>query len=83
MRVYPELMEPLFNYAGHGSANTVNIPNLPQVLEVDHTGRMTSEPCINNPDYRTWWMSIIEDYAAATRSTASCGATSAAARSTT
>jgi hypothetical protein len=63
MRDYPEVMEPLFNYAGHGSANTVNIPNLPQVLEVDHTGRMMSEPCINNPDYRTWWMSILEDYA--------------------
>ncbi len=62
MRIYPEVMEPLFNYAGHGSANTVGIPNLPQVLEVDHTGIMTSEPCINNPDYRRWWMSIIEDY---------------------
>ncbi len=62
MRVYPEVMEPLFHYAGHGSVNSVNIPNLPQVLEIDHRGIMTAEPCINNPDYRNWWMSIIEDY---------------------
>ena len=62
MRIYPEVMEPLFNYAGHGSANTVNIPNLPQVLEVDVFGRVSQEPCINNPDYRKWWYSIIEDY---------------------
>jgi hypothetical protein len=63
MRVYPEVMEPLFNYAGHGSANKVDIPNLPQVLEVDHTGRTTTDPCINHPDYRNWWKSIMEDYA--------------------
>ena len=24
--------------------------------------RIGSEPCINHPDYRTWWHSIIEDY---------------------
>jgi len=62
MRIYPEVMEPLFNYAGHGSANTVNIPNLPQVLEVDVFGRISREPCINHPEYRKWWYSIIEDY---------------------
>ena len=62
MQVYPEVMEPLFKYAGHGSANNVSIPNLPQVLEVDVFNRFGQEPCINNPDYRTWWHSIIEDY---------------------
>ena len=35
MQVYPEVMEPLFNYADHGSAQRIGIPNLPQVLEVD------------------------------------------------
>ena len=35
MRVMPELMEPLFKYAGHGSANNVAIANMPQYLEVD------------------------------------------------
>ena len=62
MQVYPEVMEPLFKYAGHGSANNVQIPNLPQVLEVDVFNRISQEPCINNPAYRTWWHSIIEDY---------------------
>lgn len=62
MKIYPEVMEPLFNYAGHGSANTVEIPNMPQVLEVDLFNRFSTEPCINNPQYRTWWFSIIEDY---------------------
>lgn len=63
MLVYPEVMEPLFKYAGHGSSNNIPIPNLPQVLEVDVFNRISSEPCINNPAYRTWWHSIIEDYA--------------------
>lgn len=63
MKVYPEVMEPLFHYAGHGSVNNVDIPNLPQVLEVDAFGRVSSEPCINHPDYRNWWKAIIEDYA--------------------
>ena len=63
MKVYPEVMEPLFNYAGHGSINTIGIPNLPQALEVDVFGRISTDPCINHPDYRTWWHSIIEDYA--------------------
>ena len=62
MQVYPEVMEPLFHYEGHGSANAVDIPNLPQVLEVDLFNRFGTSPCINNPDYRRWWYSIVEDY---------------------
>ena len=61
MKVMPELMEPVFKYAGHGSVNNVAIANLPQVLEVDIFGRYGHEPCTNNPDYRRWWHSIIED----------------------
>jgi hypothetical protein len=57
----PELMEPLFKYAGHGSTNTVSIANLPQCLEVDLLGRHGQEPCTNHPDYRLWWHSMIED----------------------
>ena len=41
MQIYPEVMEPLFKYAGHGSANTVQMPNLPQVLEVDLFNRFS------------------------------------------
>ena len=37
MQVYPEVMEPLFNYADHGSAQRIGIPNLPQVMEVDYS----------------------------------------------
>lgn len=62
MKIYPEVMEPLFKYSGHGSAISVDIPNMPQVLEVDLFNRFGSDPCINNPDYRNWWYSVIEDY---------------------
>ncbi len=62
MRVYPDLMEPLFKYAGHGSANTVQIPNLPQCLEVDVLGRIAADPCTSNPAYRGWWKGIVEDH---------------------
>lgn len=61
MRVMPELMEPLFKYAGHGSTNNVEIANLPQCLEVDIYGRHGQEPCTNHPDYRLWWHAMIED----------------------
>ena len=62
MKVIPELMEPLFKYAGHGSANTVQIPNLVQYMEVDYLGRISGAPCLENPDYRTWWHALIEDH---------------------
>lgn len=62
MRVIPEFMEPLFKYAGHGSANNVMIPNMPQCLEIDLLGRYASEPCISNPDYRRWWHGIVEEH---------------------
>jgi len=62
MKIIPELMEPLFRYAGHGAANNVMIPNLPQCLEIDLFGRYASGPCTSHPDYRHWWHSIFEDH---------------------
>jgi hypothetical protein len=62
MKVMPELMEPVFKYAGHGSVNNVNIPNLPQCLEIDVFGRYGAEPCTSHPDYRRWWHSMVEDH---------------------
>ncbi len=62
MKVMPELMEPVFKYAGHGSVNNVAIPNLPQCLEIDIFGRYGAEPCTNNLDYRRWWHSMVEDH---------------------
>src|ERR1700722_8919992 len=62
MKVIPEFMEPLFKYAGHGSAGAVLIPNMPQCLEIDLLGRFAGEPCTSNPDYRRWWHGIIEEH---------------------
>jgi hypothetical protein len=62
IRLYIDLMEPMFNYSGHGSTASVDIPNLPQVLQVDTLGRTTSEPCLNNPDYRNWLHALVEDH---------------------
>lgn len=61
MKVFVELMEPFFKYAGHGSVNNVEIPNLAQCMEVDVTGRIGSEPSTFDPDYRAWIRSMIED----------------------
>jgi hypothetical protein len=61
MKVFIELMEPFFKYAGHGSVNNVAIPNLPQVLEVDVYGRMGGEPSTSHPAYRQWIHSMVED----------------------
>ena len=38
-------------------------PNFPKCLEVDAWGRPVPLFCFNNPDYRTWHLSIVEDYA--------------------
>ena len=62
MKVIPEFMEPLFKYAGHGSAAAVLIPNMPQCLEIDLLGRVAGEPCTSNPHYRKWWHGIIEQH---------------------
>lgn len=62
MRAYVDLMEPMFNYSGHGSTESVDVPGLSQVLQIDTLGRATSEPCLNNPDYRNWLRAMIEDH---------------------
>ena len=62
MRTYIDLMEPMFNYAATARRESVDIPNLPQVLQVDSLGRTTSEPCLNNPDYRNWLHALVEDH---------------------
>ena len=37
-------------------------PNFPKCLEVDAWGRPVPLFCFNNPDYRNWHLSIVEDY---------------------
>ncbi|MBY4891214.1 hypothetical protein KUL25_00370 [Rhodobacteraceae bacterium N5(2021)] len=61
MKVYVELMEPFFKYAGHGSVNNIEIPNLATCMEVDVFGVRKDEPSTSNPDYRNWMHAIIED----------------------
>ncbi|GGA55345.1 hypothetical protein [Pelagibacterium lentulum] len=61
MKVFIELMEPFFKYTGHGSTNTVEIPNLAQAMEVDIFGRLGGDPSTSHPDYRNWILSMIED----------------------
>jgi hypothetical protein len=38
-------------------------PNFPKCLEVDAWGRPAPRFCFNQPDYRAWHRSIVEDYA--------------------
>ncbi|HEX2034215.1 MAG TPA: hypothetical protein VHS99_08520 [Chloroflexota bacterium] len=38
------------------------VPNFPKVLEIDVHGRRAHTPCFNHPDYKYWWLSIVEDY---------------------
>lgn len=61
MKVFIELMEPFFKYTGHGSTNTVDIPNLAQAMEIDIFGRLGSDPSTSHPDYRNWILSMVED----------------------
>ena len=37
-------------------------PGFPHLLDRDHWGRTATRPSLLNPDYRTWWRSIIEDW---------------------
>ena len=62
IKVYADLMEPMFNYLGHGSSESVDVPGLPQLLQVDVLGRVTSEPCLNNPEYRGFLRGLIEEH---------------------
>ena len=38
------------------------LPNFKAVLEKDIYGRPGPQPCLNNPDYRNWYLSLYEDY---------------------
>ena len=37
------------------------MPNWPKVLQVDPWGRRDGYACVRNPDYVTWWLSLVED----------------------
>jgi hypothetical protein len=56
MRVYAWI-----NENPHGPIPAL-VPNFPKTLEIDVYGRRAHTPCFNNPDYKYWWLSIVEDY---------------------
>ena len=57
MKIYPYYCE-----TPEAAIRHANVPNAAQVVEVDVFGRKTSWPCNNNPNYRAWVFSFIEDW---------------------
>lgn len=37
------------------------IPGYVHVLAIDHTGRRSGSPCLNNPDYKGWYLGVVEE----------------------
>ncbi len=55
MKVYSFVLE------NTHSGLTRAVPNWPKVLQIDAWGRRDSYACVRNPDYITWWLSLVED----------------------
>jgi hypothetical protein len=55
MKVIPRILE------GSGQHLARYLPNWIKVLSLDVYGRIHHLPCWNNPDYRGWWLSTVED----------------------
>jgi hypothetical protein len=55
MQVYARMLE------GHEGWIAGYVDNWPKILTVDVYGRRGALPCWNNPDYRTWLVSTVED----------------------
>ena len=55
MKLYARILE------GHGARLASTMDNWPKILTIDVYGRPTALPCWNNPDYRNWWLSTVED----------------------
>ena len=64
LRLYADLMEPMFEYAGDGQARTRDVPGLSQVMQIDVVGRVADEPCLNHPAYRSWLWAVVDDHCA-------------------
>ena len=46
---------------GFGRDLATLVPNWARMLTVDVYGRITQLPCFNNPGYKAWWLSTVED----------------------
>ncbi len=55
MRLYARILE------GSGSIPMEAVANFSKVLIRDVYGRPRPQPCWNNPDYKNWWTSTVED----------------------
>ncbi|GAA4994182.1 hypothetical protein [Actinopolymorpha pittospori] len=55
MKVFARFLE------GHSPWLSGFVPNWPKVLTIDIHGRRDTLPCWNNPDYRGWLVSTVED----------------------
>lgn len=56
LRVYARIAE----NAVHEKVVSV-MPGYVHVQSIDHTGRRTNAPCLNHPDYRAWYLGIVEE----------------------
>ena len=56
MSCYAWIEESSYSFLARHMANFIHL------LEQDAHGRPTNQPCFNNPLYRNWHLSIIEDY---------------------
>ncbi|MEZ4865499.1 MAG: hypothetical protein R3C14_29585 [Caldilineaceae bacterium] len=55
VKVFARILE------GNNALLARRVPNWVKVLSVDVYGRLHHLPCWNNPDYRMWWLSTVED----------------------
>jgi hypothetical protein len=57
MSVYPYYCE-----TAHSTIRALWQPGFATVLEVDADGKLGSRPCQRNPDYRAWWMGVLDNW---------------------
>ncbi len=52
---------PVLDENGFEVYPNATLPNLSHVLEIDQFGRRGTRPCLHNPDYRQYHLSVVED----------------------
>ncbi len=57
MKVYPYYCE-----TSSSAIRPIWQPGFAHFLDRDHWGRMATRPSLLNPDYRTWWRCVIDDW---------------------
>ncbi|HEV2123546.1 MAG TPA: hypothetical protein VGW38_12325 [Chloroflexota bacterium] len=57
LRVYARIAENAINNAAIPKV----MPGYIYALAIDHTGRRAGSPCLNNPDYKGWYLGTVEE----------------------